>query len=64
MGYQLPDHPEIESVMRTGYPSWNQPKEIYCECCDNDISDEEVFEDGEYEYLCVTCLMKKYKKEW
>ena len=28
---QLPDHPEIQSIERTGYPSWMQPKDLDCE---------------------------------
>ena len=26
---QLPDHPEIECALRTGYPSWMQEREEY-----------------------------------
>ena len=28
---QLPDHPDIEWALRTGYPSWMQPKDQDCE---------------------------------
>ena len=31
---QLPDHPEIEWALRTGYPSWMQPKK------DLDVEDD------------------------
>lgn len=58
------EHPDITNAIRTGYPCGHEPQPIYCERCGNDISDEEVFEDDEYEYLCVNCLMNKYEKEW
>ena len=28
---QLPDHPDIEWTLRTGYPSWMQPEDRDCE---------------------------------
>lgn len=56
------EHPEITWALRTGYPSWSQPKKIYCSYCDNDISDEEVYEDEDYDCLCEDCLLKLHKK--
>lgn len=29
----IPDHPEIESAMRTGYPSWMQTDTPVCPVC-------------------------------
>ena len=41
---QLPDHPEIEWALRTGYPSWMQPNR------DLDVDEEEEeYEDEEWE---------------
>ena len=41
---QLPDHPEIECALRTGYPSWMQPKR------DLDVDEEEEdWDDEEWE---------------
>ena len=57
------EHPEITWALRTGYPSWNQPKEVFCDWCGNDIYDEEVYEDEEYECLCESCLLKLHKKD-
>ena len=57
------EHPEVTCILRTGYPSWMQPEEIYCERCGDDISDEEVYEDDEYEYLCEDCLLEIHKKD-
>ena len=58
----LPDHPEIESALRTGYPSWNQPKDIQCDHCGCVIEDE-VYEDEYNETLCLDCLLKLHLKE-
>ena len=55
-------HPEITWAERTGYPSWNQPQEMYCERC-GDIIDDESYEDENYECLCLDCLMKTHLKE-
>ena len=55
-------HPEITWIEKTGYPSWNQPEDIYCERC-GDIIDDEVYEDENHECLCLDCLMKIHLKE-
>ena len=36
--FEIPDHPEIESIERTGYPSWLQEEE------DDDLLDEDYCE--------------------
>jgi hypothetical protein len=59
--FNLPDHPEIEMAIRTGYPSWNQPSEIQCDNCGVFIEDE-VYEDESHEYLCVDCLLSLHLK--
>lgn len=60
----LINHPEIESALATGYPSWNQPQTIRCEECGDDITDEDKYEDEDYEYLCERCLLARHKKGW
>jgi hypothetical protein len=52
----LPDHPEIECCMRTGYPSWSQPSDIRCDNCGCFIEDE-VYEDELHDCLCIDCLL-------
>ena len=51
---QLPDHPEIACCLRTGYPSWMNPKEeaydqdayeAYCDRCYEESRDRELFGD-------------------
>lgn len=56
------EHPEIDWAMRTGYPSWNQPKDICCDKC-GCIIDDEVYEDEYNEQLCLDCLLKLHLKE-
>jgi len=58
------EHPEISWVLETGYPSYNQPKELRCERC-GDIIEEEIFEDEDYEILCMDCLLDLHlSKNW
>ena len=58
------DHPDIESALRTGYPTWNQPglETYYCEECGAPLHEDEVFEDGAHEYLCEECLCTLHQK--
>lgn len=58
----LGDHPEIESIMRTGYPTYAQPRDIYCGECGKDITDDDQYEDEHYAYLCRECLLYFHKK--
>ena len=55
-------HPEITWAEKTGYPSYNQPREIYCDRC-GDIIDDESYEDEHYDCICLDCLMKTHLKE-
>jgi hypothetical protein len=55
-------HPEITYAELTGYPSWNQPRDIVCDHCGCVIEDE-VYEDEYNENLCLDCLLKLHLKE-
>ena len=56
------DHPEVVWIMRTGYPSFAQPKEPYCEECGKDLSHEISYEDNYHEYLCKRCLLNLHER--
>lgn len=60
---QVLEHPEITCAERTGYPSWNQPMEIYCGECGQEIEGE-IYEDEYYQFLCEKCLKFLHKKKW
>ena len=60
----IPDHPEIRSAELTGYPSWNQPEYYYCQMCNEELGNDEVYEDFGYDYLCENCILKLHKKAW
>lgn len=64
MSYTMKDHPDIESILRTGYPSWSQPEYYYCQMCNDELSYDEVYVDFGYDCLCENCLLKLHKKEW
>lgn len=42
----IPDHPEIEWALRTGYPSWMQEREVL----NDEDEEEEEFEEAEIAY--------------
>lgn len=56
------EHPEISWIERTGYPSFAQPQEMVCENCGEDITDEDWYEDENYDYLCKHCLLTLHLK--
>ena len=62
--YELKDHPDIESALRTGYAVCNQPEYFYCQMCNEELSVDEVYEDFGFDYLCEDCLLKLHKKVW
>lgn len=41
--FDIPDHPEVQSIERTGYPSWMQDDPI-------DEDDEDLFDDEDDDY--------------
>lgn len=63
---EVPDHPEIISAHRTGYPSWNQPNEDYheyCGECGREIKeDEDSYECRTHRILCEDCLKMLHKR--
>lgn len=60
----VPDHPDIESCMRTGYPVWNQPVEYQCEACGIELEVDDSYEDEDHEFLCEECVLNLHKKEY
>ena len=62
MSYDLRDHPEVEWIERTGYPSWNQPESEYCEKCGDCLDSEYVYSDSIYDTLCEDCLKLLHRK--
>ena len=58
----LPDHPEIVSIQRTGYPSWNQPVDVICDRC-GEVVEDEAYTNEDYETLCLDCLLSIHLKE-
>lgn len=60
----LPDHPDIVSAMRTGYPRGHDDDDMdeICADCGNPIDYDDVYEDDD-DTLCRYCLLSRYKKE-
>lgn len=63
--YDIPDHPEIRSMEKTGYPTWNQPEPIYCDECGRNLDSETIYSDRLHTNLCADCLLMLHeKREW
>mgnify|MGYP003290639702 CR=1 FL=1 len=62
--FDLPDHPDIDFIIKNGYPRGHEPKSYYCEECGEELEGEDIFEDDTHEYLCAKCLLKLYEKRW
>jgi hypothetical protein len=60
----IPDHPDIELAMRTGYGRFNQPESIYCEECGVCLDDMTIYEDATHDFLCKDCLLTLHEKGW
>ena len=60
---ELRDHPIVEWCERTGYPSFAQPIEHFCEKCGDELGDE-YYESYPYEQLCKYCLLDMHRKEF
>ena len=64
MPWIVPDHPDIISCERTGYPSWNQPDpHVYCEICGKDITYEDKIDIADHEVMCVSCWIDRLVEE-
>ena len=65
MSMNIPDHPDITSAMKTGYPSWGQLQPLCCDNCSEELGDEdEVYTDQHHEVLCKECLLRLHTKWW
>lgn len=60
----IPDHPDIECAMRTGYGRYNQPESHYCEECGICLDDMKIYDDAAHDYLCKDCLLTLHEKDW
>lgn len=57
------NHPEVDWIEQTGYPSWNQPEELFCECCGRNLESKTVYFDEDFEILCKKCLLDRHKRD-
>ena len=57
------EHPEIAYINRTGYPSYLQQSEVYCEECGKNITNATWYEDEHHEFLCESCLLYFHRKD-
>ena len=51
MNYDLPDHPVIQNMERTGYPDGKEPTFPICPVCGEEC--EEIFRDKDLNIVCL-----------
>ena len=55
MNYDLPDHPVIQNMERTGYPDGKEPTFPICPVCGEEC--EEIFRDNDLNIVgCDICI--------
>ena len=58
--YEVPNHPVVENLLRTGYPDGREPEDIICPACG---TDSETFyvtaNDGTTVVGCENCLIPR-----
>ena len=57
----FPDHPDIASALRTGYPSWKL-EAPYCQECGEKLTGR-VYYDEHHDYLCRECLLYFHERD-
>lgn len=62
--YEVPDHPDITYIQRTGLRPYEEPEVRICEQCLKDLDGETVYCDEDYEYLCKRCLLHLHERDW
>lgn len=64
MTLNIPDHPDIASALRTGYPTFGKDISHYCEECGCCLDDRNMYSDSAHDYLCKDCLLTLHEKHW
>ena len=61
--YDVPDHPVIQAMERTGYPDGREPTEMSCPICGADA--ERFYETKDSIIVgCECCLTSRYYYEY
>ena len=53
----IPDHPVIQNMERTGYPSGREPPQPFCPICGAEV--DTVYTDGVNVLGCPECIAEK-----
>ena len=61
--YDIPEHPVIANLLRTGYPDGKEPEEIKCPICGEEA--EQFYEKKSGDIVgCEYCLTPRYYYEY
>lgn len=65
MCMNIPDHPDVASALRTGYPLGAQEsKAIKCDYCGKELSGDDYVFDYGGSPTCEECLMENLKEDY
>ena len=54
---RIPEHPEIEMALRTGYP--HESKSVKCADCEQEFSGDEIIYISDGDSICADCLNER-----
>lgn len=63
MCMNIPDAPDIDRVLLTGYPEPLQPHSIHCEYCGAELSSDDPVFSYEGDLVCDECFMNQLQED-
>lgn len=61
---EIPEHPEIDRCLSTGYPNGEERTAISCVDCDNELSGDDAVFIWDGEYLCEKCVLERIEENY
>ena len=63
MCMNIPDAPDIDRVLRTGYPRPLPPQSIHCEYCGKELFGEDSVFSYEGDLVCDCCFLNQIQED-
>lgn len=63
MCMNIPDAPDIDRALRTGYPGPLPPQSIHCEYCNAELSSNDPVISLGCDLVCDECFMKQLQED-
>ena len=61
---EIPEHPEIDRCLSTGYPNVEERKVITCVDCDKELYGDDAVFIWDGEYLCEECVLERIEENY